>query len=102
MSQPFDELVAGLSDPEVTPEDEQLAKLDALCRYYSVKIEICPANPVEALNNHAIEEILWRCQITTEAGSTIYAVAGESEGPFRAAQRAIDRHAFGIEIEIDQ
>ena len=103
---PFDRLVAGLPDPKVTLEDEEQARLEAIGDRWAVKIEVRPASiPPEVLERnadeyaeHGLEGMLWQCRITTAGGASMMIIGGEHDGPFKAAQRAIDKHAFGVEI----
>lgn len=92
---PFEELVAGLPDPLVTPEDEEQARLEAQAENFQVTVEVRPVR----INDDDLSRFTWAVKITTKGGSHMYAVGGEPEGPFRAAQRAIDKHAFGVELE---
>jgi len=91
---PFDNLVAGLPDPQVTPEDEEQARLEAQAENFICTVEARPSGMADKLG-----DFTWAVKVTIKGGSYMYAVGGESDGPFRAMQRAIDKHAFGIELE---
>lgn len=92
MSDGFNELITGLPDHEVTLKDEEAARAEG----FGCTIEVRPDLMADTLSAFS-----WQVKITTTAEniSFLYAVAGEPGGPFRAAQRAIDLYAFGIQFE---
>jgi hypothetical protein len=85
--------------------DRELAELtvnEALAQHWACSVEVHPLCVGET-----IEDFNWVVKVTTTCGSDslhkdllseTYMVPGEPGGPFQAIQRAIDKHAFGIEL----
>ena len=75
---------------------EQL-ELQKLAEPFTLTIEIRPTT----IPNHdgaTIGDFTWAVRITHTTWNRTYVVGGEPDGPFKAIQRAIDHHAFNIDL----
>jgi hypothetical protein len=89
-------------NPFSTQELDELAtaeqlEMQRLAEPFTLTIEVRPTT-IPLHTDATIADFTWAVRISHKTWNRIYAVGGEPEGPLKAVQRAIDHHAFQIDL----